>query len=154
MGHGSFRKLGVPYFGVLIIRMLYYLGYYIRVPYFRKLQRVKCQGGKSQEKAEASTIGSYYRSLCYFGGFLIFFEKWTPQPYSNLRRPLYYTTPKQPKRPPPTRPWVAKATTAHIWTEAPSACGCREGSQKRCSSRHEASFVSDPWASKQPKSLI
>ena len=27
----SFRKSGVPYFGVLIIR------YYIRVPYFRKL---------------------------------------------------------------------------------------------------------------------
>ena len=37
----SFRKLGVPYFGVLIIRILlietYYLGYYIRVPCFRKL---------------------------------------------------------------------------------------------------------------------
>ena len=33
---GSFRKLGVPFFGVLIIGS-YYLGYYIRVPYFRKL---------------------------------------------------------------------------------------------------------------------
>ena len=33
---GSFRKLEVPYFGVLIIRS-YYLGYHIRVPYFRKL---------------------------------------------------------------------------------------------------------------------
>ena len=29
------RKLGVPYFGDLIKRILYYLGYYIRVPYFR-----------------------------------------------------------------------------------------------------------------------
>ena len=35
LGFGSFRKLGVPYFGVLTIRS-YYLGYYIRVPYFRK----------------------------------------------------------------------------------------------------------------------
>ena len=33
---GSFRKLGVPYFGVLIIRILL-LENYIRVPYFRKL---------------------------------------------------------------------------------------------------------------------
>ena len=33
---GSFRKLGVPYFGVLIIRILLF-GYYIRVPYFRNL---------------------------------------------------------------------------------------------------------------------
>ena len=36
LGHGSFLKLGVPYFGVLIIGS-YYLGYYIRVPHFRKL---------------------------------------------------------------------------------------------------------------------
>ena len=33
---GSFRKLGVPYFGVLIIRIRLFR-YYIRVPYFRKL---------------------------------------------------------------------------------------------------------------------
>ena len=33
---GSFRKLGVPYLGVLIIRILL-LGYYIRVPFYRKL---------------------------------------------------------------------------------------------------------------------
>ena len=33
---GSFRKLGVPCCGVLIIRILL-LGYYTRVPYFRKL---------------------------------------------------------------------------------------------------------------------
>ena len=33
---GSFRNLGVPYFGVLIIGS-YYLGYYIRLPYFGKL---------------------------------------------------------------------------------------------------------------------
>ena len=33
--HGSFRKLGVPYLGVLMIGS-YYLGYYVRVPYFRK----------------------------------------------------------------------------------------------------------------------
>ena len=36
--NGSFRKLGVPYFGVLYDKCpIYYLGYYIRVPYFRKL---------------------------------------------------------------------------------------------------------------------
>ena len=35
--YGSFRKFGVPYFGVLIIRILLFR-YYIRVPYFRKLQ--------------------------------------------------------------------------------------------------------------------
>ena len=34
--HGSFRKLGVPYFGIPSIRILL-LGYYFRVPYFRKL---------------------------------------------------------------------------------------------------------------------
>ena len=34
--YGSFRKLGVPYLGARIIRILL-LGYYIRVPYFRKL---------------------------------------------------------------------------------------------------------------------
>ena len=34
---GSFRKLGVPCMGVLIIRIHYYVGYYIRVPYCRKL---------------------------------------------------------------------------------------------------------------------
>ena len=34
---GSFRKLGVPFLGVLIIGS-YYLGYYIRVPYpFRRI---------------------------------------------------------------------------------------------------------------------
>ena len=33
--YGSFRKLGVPNFGVLI-KGSSYLGYYIRVPYFRK----------------------------------------------------------------------------------------------------------------------
>ena len=32
----EFPKIGVPHFGVLIIGS-YYLGYYIRVPYFRKL---------------------------------------------------------------------------------------------------------------------
>ena len=37
MVFGSFRKLGVPYFGILKIKILLYLGYYIRVPYFRKL---------------------------------------------------------------------------------------------------------------------
>ena len=36
---GSFRKLGVPCFGVLIIRILYY----IRVPHFRKLPVVLIQ---------------------------------------------------------------------------------------------------------------
>ena len=33
--YGSFRKFGVPYFGVLITRI--HLGYYIRLPEFRKL---------------------------------------------------------------------------------------------------------------------
>ena len=34
---GSFRKYWVPYFGVLIIRILLFrILYYIRVPYFRK----------------------------------------------------------------------------------------------------------------------
>ena len=35
----GFPKIGVPYFGVLIVRVLLfdYLGYHIRVPYFRKL---------------------------------------------------------------------------------------------------------------------
>ena len=32
--YGDFRKSGVPYFAVLIIRILLYLGCYIRVPYF------------------------------------------------------------------------------------------------------------------------
>ena len=33
------EKFGVPYFGILLINSEgpYYLGYYIRVPYFRKL---------------------------------------------------------------------------------------------------------------------
>ena len=35
-GYGSFRKLGVPYFGVLIIRILRFR-VHIKVPYFRKL---------------------------------------------------------------------------------------------------------------------
>ena len=36
--YGSFRKLGLPYFGVLILRILLFnLGYCTRVPYFRKL---------------------------------------------------------------------------------------------------------------------
>ena len=35
--HGSFRKFGVPYFGVLIIRILLFRVLYIGVPYFRKL---------------------------------------------------------------------------------------------------------------------
>ena len=34
--YGSFRKLGVPYLGVLVVGS-YYLGYYSRVSYFRKL---------------------------------------------------------------------------------------------------------------------
>ena len=34
--YGSFRKLGVPHFGVPIIRILL-VRYYIRVPYFRTL---------------------------------------------------------------------------------------------------------------------
>ena len=34
--NGSFRKLGVPFFGVLIIRILLFRAY-IKVPYFRKL---------------------------------------------------------------------------------------------------------------------
>ena len=38
----SFRKFGVPYFGVLVIRILYYSGCYIRVPYFRKLPCCVC----------------------------------------------------------------------------------------------------------------
>ena len=33
----EFPKIGVPYSGVLIIRILLFIGYYIRVPYFRKL---------------------------------------------------------------------------------------------------------------------
>ena len=33
----SFRKFGVPYFGGALYSGSYYLGYYIRVPYFRKL---------------------------------------------------------------------------------------------------------------------
>ena len=43
---GNFPKLGVPYLGVLIC----YSGYYIRVPYFRKLpynivlKKVGCLG--------------------------------------------------------------------------------------------------------------
>ena len=36
LGFGGFRILGVPYFGVLFIRILL-IGYYVRVPYFRKL---------------------------------------------------------------------------------------------------------------------
>ena len=36
--YGSFRKLGAPHFGVLIIR-IHYLRYYIRVPYFRRLPK-------------------------------------------------------------------------------------------------------------------
>ena len=35
--YGSFRKLGDPYFGVLIIRILVFRVLYQRVPYFRKL---------------------------------------------------------------------------------------------------------------------
>ena len=35
--YGRFRKLGVPYFGVLIIRILLFRVLYIRVPYFPKL---------------------------------------------------------------------------------------------------------------------
>ena len=42
--YGSFRKLGVPYFGALIIYGSCYLGYYLRVPYFRK---VPYRGGSS-----------------------------------------------------------------------------------------------------------
>ena len=34
--YGRFQKLGVPSLRVLIIRILFFLGYYIRVPYFRK----------------------------------------------------------------------------------------------------------------------
>ena len=33
----EFPKIRGTLFGVLIIRILYYLGYYVRVPYFRKL---------------------------------------------------------------------------------------------------------------------
>ena len=32
----GFRAFGVPYFGVLIVRILLFFGYYIRVPYSRK----------------------------------------------------------------------------------------------------------------------
>ena len=40
---GSCRNLGVPYFGVLIIRILLFRVDYIGVPYFRKLPSIGTQ---------------------------------------------------------------------------------------------------------------
>ena len=37
LSYGSFRKLGVPYFGILIIRILLFRVPQYNVPYFRKL---------------------------------------------------------------------------------------------------------------------
>ena len=42
---GSFRKLGVPYLGVLILRILLFR-YYIRVPYSRKLPSRTLRGNQ------------------------------------------------------------------------------------------------------------
>ena len=50
----------VPYFGVLIIRILYYLEYYFRVPYFRKLPFERASsvpGFRVQGSFETSRFG-------------------------------------------------------------------------------------------------
>ena len=41
---GVSENKGVPYIGVLIIRILLYLGYYMTVPYFRKPAYVSSYG--------------------------------------------------------------------------------------------------------------
>ena len=85
-GLGSFRKLGVPYFGVLIIRILlsYYLGYYIRGPFFWKLPNISMTSPLrlglglrgsihlSNKRVSHQTGFAVATVSCWGAGFLIF----------------------------------------------------------------------------------
>ena len=53
-GGGGFPKIGVPYFGVFITGS-YYLGYYIRVPHFRNLQKIKSQKASKLPRSSVRT---------------------------------------------------------------------------------------------------